>query len=111
MGNTKAGILEGAILVLDGLSMEAKTEAVKKTLKKKDRGLSTHECVESRVRRRCRGECGLVQLPSMHTPPPSKHSSPGGKREAPRPTADMEPRSTNTLGHLWVAPLAPVHYQ
>ncbi|KAL2041035.1 hypothetical protein N7G274_005979 [Stereocaulon virgatum] len=110
-GNTKAGILEGAILVLDGLSMEAKIEAVKKTLTKKDRGSSTHECVESRARRRCQGECGLVQLPSMHTPPPSNHSSPGRKREAPRLTADVEPRSTNTLDHLWVAPLAPVQYQ
>ena len=31
-GNTKAGILEGAILVLDGLPMETKIEAVRNTL-------------------------------------------------------------------------------
>ena len=87
-GDTKAGILEGAILVLDGLPMETKVEAVKNTLTKKDRAALAHECAETRAGRRCLGECGLVQLPSMNTPPASNHSSPGDKRLAPPLTAD-----------------------
>ena len=110
-GNTKAGILEGAILVLDGLPMETKVEAVKNTLTKKDRAALAHECAETRAGRRCLGECGLVQLISMNTPPPSNYSSPGDKRLAPPLTADERLRLTNPSSHLRMAPLAPVHYQ
>ncbi len=42
-GNTKAGILEGAILVLDGLPMETKVEAVRNTLTKREQAALVHE--------------------------------------------------------------------
>ena len=108
-GSTKAGILEGAILVLDGLPMETKVEAVKKTLTRKERSALAHECVETRAGRRCAGACSLVRLPSMHTPPPSKHSSPGDERCGPHSIAD-ERMSLSSHDHSWMAPIAPVHY-
>ena len=50
-GNTKAGILEGAILVLDGLPMETKVEAVRNTFTKRKQAALVHECVEIRAGR------------------------------------------------------------
>ena len=50
-GNTKAGILEGAILVLDGLPMETKVEAVRNTLTKREEAALVHECAETRAGR------------------------------------------------------------
>ena len=61
-GNTKAGILEGAILVLDGLPMETKIEAVRNTLTKRRQAALVHECAETRAGRQCSGACNLTQI-------------------------------------------------
>lgn len=63
-GNTKAGILEGAILVLDGLPMETKVEAVRNTLTKREEAALVHECAETRAGRQCSGGSNLIQTSS-----------------------------------------------
>ncbi|KAK0514656.1 hypothetical protein JMJ35_003273 [Cladonia borealis] len=65
-GSTKAGILEGAILVLDGLPMETKAEAVRNTLTKRKQAALVHECAETRAGRQCSGASNLIQTSSTN---------------------------------------------
>ena len=65
-GNTKAGILEGAILVLDGLPMETKVEAVRNTLTKREQAALVHECTETRAGLQCSGASNLIHTSSTN---------------------------------------------
>ena len=63
-GNTKAGILEGAILVLDGMPMETKVETVRSTLTKREQTALMHERAGTRAGRQCIGASNLIQTSS-----------------------------------------------